>query len=400
MAPRPSPNSLIHCAACGEDYSATYKRCPFCGAKNAPPVTPKPKPKPTPFRPPETDSRSVPDPDDTYVFQGQDVFDEEPGEDDYRPARPKGGKRLAEKPSSSPFASAEINWPRVITFLCGLVIIIAALVIVFTSVYPKLRGPKDPTATGTDSPSPGITDPVSQPTDPVEPNVTDPVEPGVTEPGTDVTEPPVAPNPDELLTVTFKGRNDADFTLGPAGSGTATHTITFNFDPPGWSGPITWSSSNTAYATVDANGKVTNVNTTSKLHKVLIRADVGGIVMESTVYCKGVPAAEPTQPPATQPPATQPPASQPPASDPPATQTPSGGGSVTVGRRGTIVNAELGLRVRSGPGTSYTVLATLRNGSTVNVLEAAEGGWYKITFPGAGGAATEGYILGEYISTN
>ena len=38
MASRPSPNSLIHCAVCGEDYSATYKRCPFCGAKNAPPA--------------------------------------------------------------------------------------------------------------------------------------------------------------------------------------------------------------------------------------------------------------------------------------------------------------------------------------------------------------------------
>ena len=42
MASRPSPNSLIHCAVCGEDYSATYKRCPFCGAKNAPPPPPPP----------------------------------------------------------------------------------------------------------------------------------------------------------------------------------------------------------------------------------------------------------------------------------------------------------------------------------------------------------------------
>ena len=42
MASRPSPNSLIHCAVCGEDYSATYKRCPFCGAKNAPPAPPPP----------------------------------------------------------------------------------------------------------------------------------------------------------------------------------------------------------------------------------------------------------------------------------------------------------------------------------------------------------------------
>ncbi|MDE6589660.1 MAG: SH3 domain-containing protein, partial [Oscillospiraceae bacterium] len=49
---------------------------------------------------------------------------------------------------------------------------------------------------------------------------------------------------------------------------------------------------------------------------------------------------------------------------------------------------------------NYTVLSSLYNGTSVTVLEAAEGGWYKISFPGQGGAATEGYILGDYISTN
>ena len=32
MPSKPSRNTLIHCAACGEDYSPTYRRCPFCGA--------------------------------------------------------------------------------------------------------------------------------------------------------------------------------------------------------------------------------------------------------------------------------------------------------------------------------------------------------------------------------
>ena len=67
MAPKPSPDSLIHCAVCGEDYSATYRRCPFCGAKN----TPAPRPAPP-------SSRGRSDPDDGYVFDGQDLFDDEP----------------------------------------------------------------------------------------------------------------------------------------------------------------------------------------------------------------------------------------------------------------------------------------------------------------------------------
>ena len=104
MASRPSPKSLIHCAVCGEDYSATYKRCPFCGAKNAPSASPNP-PRRAPAPPPVYDdepepapSRRAPaDPDDTYVFDGQDLFDEDP-EEDYRPVRPKGGKRCGRCP--------------------------------------------------------------------------------------------------------------------------------------------------------------------------------------------------------------------------------------------------------------------------------------------------------------
>ena len=183
MASRPSPNSLIHCAVCGEDYSATYKRCPFCGAKNAPPAAPNP-PRRAPAPPPAyggdpepapPSRRGAPaDPDDTYVFDGQDLFDDEP-EEDYRPARPRGGKRLAEKPSSNPFAEAQINWPRMITFLCSLIIIVAALIIIFTVIYPQLRDGGGPGVNATEQPSlPVSTDPV-QPTQPIGPTVTDPV---------------------------------------------------------------------------------------------------------------------------------------------------------------------------------------------------------------------------------
>lgn len=385
MAYKPSPNSLIHCAACGEDYSATYKRCPFCGAKNAPPPAPGAKhsrapeheadPRPAPSRP-----AAPADPDDTYVFDGQDLFD---NEDDYTPASSKGGKRLAEKPSPNPFASADINWPRMITFICSLVIIVAAMVIVFTVVYPQLRGDENPTVDGSQAPSSPASAPGSNATQPVSPAATDPAG-TVTEPGVDSTfdVPPVDPN--GLTTISFKGATDGDFTLQPGGS----HTITLRFDPADWSGPVTWTSTDTRYATVDANGKVTNVNTTDRLRSVTITATAAGLSVESTVYCVGVSAA------------TEPPATQPPATNPPATQPPSGSGGVTVGRQGTIVNAASGLNVRSGPGTSYERIASLVNGNTVTVLEDAGGGWYKISFRDRNGSTSEGYIMGDYISTN
>lgn len=64
------------------------------------------------------------------------------------------------------------------------------------------------------------------------------------------------------------------------------------------------------------------------------------------------------------------------------------------------MNAEGGLRVRSGPGTDNAVIGSLSNGQSVTVVSEAGDGWYQITFPGVGGAATTGYIRGEYISSN
>lgn len=391
MAFKPSPNSLIHCAVCGEDYSATYKRCPFCGAKNAPSAptpgprqtTPAPDPAPRQAPPPVPEG----DPDDTYVFDGQDLFDEEPV-DDYRPAHPKGGKRLAEKPSSNPFAEAQINWPRMITFLCSLVIIVAALIIVFTVIYPQLRGTDNPAANATDQPSASVTDPLDQPTQPVEPGTTDPVDPAVTQPPVDptLTDPP-AVGDDEPTGLTLSRK---EFTLTPA-AGRSSYKIIPTVTPSDWAGTVTWESSDTSLATVSADGTVTHAKPdVTGVHLVVITARAGTLEAECKVYIAAAAAA--TQPPATEPPAQ---------SDPPVepTQTPSGG-NVTVGRPGVIVNAEGGLRVRSGPGTNNAVLATLWNGDAINVVAEAGDGWYQITFHGAGGATTTGYIRGEYISTN
>ncbi len=397
MASRPSPNSLIHCAVCGEDYSATYKRCPFCGAKNAPPAAPNP-PRRAPAPPPAyggdpdpapPSRRGAPaDPDDTYVFDGQDLFDDEP-EEDYRPARPRGGKRLAEKPSSNPFAEAQINWPRMITFLCSLIIIVAALIIIFTVIYPQLRDGGGPGVNATEQPSlPVSTDPV-QPTQPIGPTVTDPVG-GVTDPPVEpgVTDPPQVGD-DEPTGLTLSRK---EFTLNPT-DGWNSYKIIATVTPAGWNGTVTWKSSDPSLAAVSADGTVTHANPdVTGLHRVIITAQAGTMEATCTVYIAPKPTA--TQPPAQ----SDPPAQTNPPVEP--TQAPPSGGNVTVGRTGTIVNAEGGLRVRSGPGTTYAPIASITNGTTITVLAEAGDGWYQINFSGQGGAATTGYIRGEYISTN
>jgi len=64
---------------------------------------------------------------------------------------------------------------------------------------------------------------------------------------------------------------------------------------------------------------------------------------------------------------------------------------------GTVTNAELSLNVRSGPGTSHTVIGRLENGAQVTVLERLEG-WYRILFPAQDDPAAEGYVSADYLT--
>lgn len=64
-----------------------------------------------------------------------------------------------------------------------------------------------------------------------------------------------------------------------------------------------------------------------------------------------------------------------------------GAAAATTGR----VNSKEGLNVRSGPGTNYSVLIAIPNGTTVTVLEK-DGGWYKISYNGQ-----TGYVSGDYL---
>ena len=227
MAHKQDPN-LVHCASCGEDYSASYKACPFCGSPN----TPSP--------------RAAASHQGNYEFDGQDVFDQP----DSQPTA-KGGKRLQGASGQAPTPPPPINWPRLITFLCSLVIIAAALVMVFTVVYPHLRDVTNPDA----NPSASVS---------VSPTAT--------------------LSPEGLACMTL---DTTDITLQPQ----KTHTLTVTFDPADWEGTVTWTSSDETCATVDENGVVTNVNTAGTQRRAVITATAGGQTVTCTVYCQPSTAA-------------------------------------------------------------------------------------------------------------
>lgn len=372
MARRSNLEGLIHCDACGEDYSATYKRCPFCGE---PPQGSRATRAPRDLR-----ANDLDDEEDGYVFDGQDAFEDDP--EPVRPVRQKGGKRLATNGSSRRAVSSSrtaarsesssagrrssgsgpassgrrdsgaggedrrppepINWPRLITYLCSLVIIAAALVIVFTVIYPQLR--QDPAADNSASQAPEDSQ--------------QPSSPSTAEPETPLT----------ALSL------DAGEITLPAGG---THQFVLTLDPLDWAGTVTWTSSDESVATVDSTGLVTNVNTSQTTGQATITVTAGGLTAQCAVSCSGVEA--------------------PVASDPPVTTTQPSSGGLTPGAA-TIINASGGVRVRSGPGTSYEILASLFNGNSITVVSDAGDGWYEITFVGSGGEETTGYIMGDYIS--
>ena len=382
MAPKPSQDTLIHCEACGEDYSSTYRSCPFCGARNDPRRTsgradPKSSSRYIPTPPPARDRDKRDDRDamdDTYVFDGQDAFDEDLEDEDYYTPRPKGGKRLAPKEGGG-FELPPVNWPRLITFLCSLVIIVAALIIVFTFIYPQLhnKDPKPDTSAGVSAP------PSMEPSLPIysaepSPDVTEPVEPSA--PIDPVSPPPAASAPGTT-------------------TGTPATVVNASVGLRVRSGP------GTSYEVVDSlrNGDPINVIAPADNGWYNISYSGGNNVVKtgyimgdyiSTIA--GVTATTPA-------PSTPAPSTPAPSTPAPSTPAPSGG-NPTVGRSGVIVNAEGGLRVRSGPGTSNSIVTSLFNGQSVTVVADAGNGWYQITFSGEGGAATPGYIMGQYISTN
>ena len=173
------------------------------------------------------------------------------------------------------------------------------------------------------------------PTDPTEP--TDPTAPAD----------PAQPADPARHTLTLSRE---DFTLAAGES----FQITAALDPAMEGAAVVWSSSDPAAAPVTASGTVTNLNTGADTAAVTVTASWNGLTAACTVRCR------------------------------PAALT------------GTVVGAEKGLNVRSGPGTENAVVGGLANGARVVVLEV-QGDWCHVLYRNKEGQAAIGYVSKGYL---
>ena len=147
---------------------------------------------------------------------------------------------------------------------------------------------------------------------------------------------------------------DATLTLSPT-SGTLEPSQSLNLTATltGGTGEITWTSSNPDVAVVSGQGVVTNVYLGTGSPSVTITAHCGPLSASAMFQCA------------------------------PAQQ---------VG----LVTASPSLNVRSGPGTGYSVIASLSTGAQVAVL-AEQDGWYRVLFS-SGSAAVTGWVSASYVT--
>ena len=292
-------NDVIRCEKCGEDYSVTYKRCPFC--------------------------------------------DERPG----RPGVGHSGRHPV----------------QLVGLVISLVIIAAAVFIVFTYVSPLIFHNQGGTNPGGTSSSQGDTS--LTPIDGSSSSAQD--EPAV---------------PVNSITLGNK-----EFTL----RANEQYPVPVTTDPADVN--VKWSSSDTSVAVVDEEGTVTNVNSSDSLQKVTITAAAGDKTAECIVYCRGgsTPAPGTVTAPSDSS-STGGSTTTTPGTTTPGVTVPSSTGTLTANKEATIVNAGDGLNIRSGPGSQYDVVASAENGSTVVILERS-GDWTKINY---GGGKT-GYVASAYL---
>lgn len=273
----PRRGDVIRCENCGEDYSVTYRRCPFC---------------------------------------------------DERPGRGGGsGRRVANTRGGGYGRPASTL--KAVYWVASFAIILAAAFIVYRFIgAPLFGGNKDPNSGSQSSvSSQGSANPSG---------------------GGSISDIPTPAVEGIALS-----ENDTTLEAGES------KQLTANLLPAGVTGNVTWSSSDPSAATVDITGLVANVNAGSATKKVTITAACGDVSAEAVVYCKAT----------------------------------AGGLAPSSGTQGTIINAEKGLNIRSGPGKTYDKVASATNGARVTVL-GEEDGWYKIVYSGN----KTGYVSKDYVS--
>ena len=243
---------VIRCEFCGEDYSVTYRRCPFCDDKAG---------------------------SGSYSSTGR--------------ASSKGGKRVATNTRGGGYGRG-MQPVQIIGLALSIILIIAAVYIVVSVLSPLFRG-----AGGSSSDSVSASDvSVSRP------------EVSVSQSGADVSgdvSVPVVPDPSTstgvitpIVTATGITLNTKDVTLKADEVLKLTATLT----PADCTDTVIWSSSNEAALAVAQDGTVTNVNKGAAQANVTVTAQVGEIKATCIIRCKGGSTGTPTTPTTPTPPTT------------------------------------------------------------------------------------------------
>ena len=165
----------------------------------------------------------------------------------------------------------------------------------------------------------------------------------------------------ETLTIAYLGSPRTEFTMS-VGDDPIPLTAS------GGNGTYTWSSSDDGVASVDADGNVTAI---AQGRATLTVSDGTGRGTCVVLVRGGSTSASSS-----------------------GGSTSASSGTLTAGSAEVVGSS---VRVRSGPGTDYDVLASVSNGADVQIVRSAGNGWYEITFVASGGVTTTGYMLGDYL---
>ena len=322
---------VIRCEFCGEDYSVTYRRCPFCDDKAG---------------------------SGSYGNSGR--------------SSGKGGKRVATNTRGGGYGGG-MQPVQIIGLALSIILIIAAIYIVFSVLSPLFRGAEGSASDSVPASDVSVSQSevsASQSEEDVSGDVSTPVIPDVST-GTGVITP--------IVTATGITLNTKDVTL----KADEVLKLTATLVPADCTDTVVWSSSNEAALTVAQDGTVTNVNKGAAQANVTVTAQVGDIKTTCIVRCKGgstgTATTTPTAPVSPATPVT------------PATPT------VAAGTKGAVTGTSTGLFVRTSPSRSAEAKETLLNGTQVTILEQTADGWYKINYSGTGGKTETGYVSKDYI---
>lgn len=226
---------VVRCPYCGEDYSVTYKRCPFCDGKPAP----------------------------------ESSFEDDPPAEGWR----SGGKRLVSNTRGGGYGRGGWGPLRIVGTVVSLGLIVAAVWIVVSVVSPLVnRG----SSLNSDQPSsPPVTSSSAAPTGSPDSSASPAPTGGV--------EPTRSPEPSGTIpasqTATSFTLNRKDFTLSQAGD---VWNLGPAFLPAGSTGTLTWSSSKPKVATVSDSGIVTAV---APGVATITATMAGGYTQECIVRC-------------------------------------------------------------------------------------------------------------------